>query len=205
MVGLGVSLLTSAGCHSLSTGDNTTRARVAALGEGVVEVAPQQMPERPPINKTTIRPAPAPVWRDAAVEQVYFDAYVDEKGDAYPSGSKYVVRRAGGWNIDALRSPSGAYIPAENVSQVAGAPGSSYTPMVSPGTGIRNAQAAVPAAELVDVAQMEITGLFGPEREAMAKALCPAAKTVLLHPTLGWVIVDRTAVHDNPSLPTGGP
>jgi hypothetical protein len=161
-------------------------------------VSPVQAQPNP---KFTVPAQPVAVWRDAEVEEVFFDAYINERGEAFRPGSKFVVRRPGGWNIDSLRNPGGAYIPTENVGQVAGDPGQVYTPVTSPGTGPRTAEEAIPAADLVDVSQMKITGLFGKNREALAKSQCGPGEVVLSHPQLGWVIIPATAVHDNPALP----
>lgn len=146
---------------------------------------------------------PMPVYHSPKVVKVVVAPYINAKGEAFPETYKYVFADEGGWNIDALRSPDRAYIPAENVLKPKNAPGvlwSSLSPGAAPQAPAAEAQ-GLTARRLFDIDQLHITGFFNRSDESKAKREAeklsekfgPLATS--FDEDLGWILIPQAALN----------
>ena len=174
-----------------------------------VEPALSVLP-RSPINEpqpTTLPQSPMPVWNDAQVVRVDLDAYVNEKGEAYGPSVKYVVKQAGGWNVDALRNPQRSYVPTENMPPIPSKNGFTANPMVAPGApDLSGAQVRPLQASMIqDLGNVRVTGFVERSQESMARALAQNGEVPLFDESLGWILVPQSALVPANQMPASMP
>jgi len=160
-----------------------------------------------PINEprpATLNQSPLPVWNDAQLVRVDLDAYVNEKGEAFGPSVKYVVKQPGGWNVDALRNPTRAYVPTENVPPVPSKSGYTANPLVSPGSAqpagapeVRPIQASL----MQDLSSVRVTGFVERSQEPMARSMAQNGEIPIFDESLGWILVPSSALIPSNQIP----
>jgi len=176
--------------------------------EPALSVLPSQPVKEAPAAK--LPSDPMPVWSDAQVVRVEMDAYVNEKGEAFGPSVKYVVKRPGGWNIDALRKPELSYVPTENVPPIPSRNGFTSNPMVSPGDGV-NSMAADSSVQvrplqpslLQDPSKIRVTGFVERSQEPHARSMAKNGEIPIFDEALGWILVPQTALAPADAFPAG--
>jgi hypothetical protein len=171
------------------------------MANPAVSVEPLGYREAPRVGR--VPQEPIPVIKNPKVVRVYYAPYVNEKGEAFPGGYKYVISEGVSWNMEALRNPDLAYIPAENAEPVPSYQGMNYTPMQQSSTEPAGAPLANTVSPLLmfDMEAAKFSGYVNPEEEDKARALANSNETVLFDPNLGWIIVPKTALRRPGSRP----
>jgi|GEM_PF-1954982 hypothetical protein len=152
----------------------------------------------------TINQSPLPVWNDAQLVRVDLDAYVNEKGEAFGPSVKYVVKQPGGWNVDALRNPTRAYVPSENVPPVPSKNGYTANPMVAPGSAQTPAGPSVrpiQASLIQDLSSVRVTGFVERSQEPLARSMAQNGEIPIFDESLGWILVPSSALVPSNQIP----
>ncbi len=188
-----------AGCaHS-----GSSRVSVATASTAPAPIAVLPRPSTPAVEAVTITDDPLPVYRSPKVVKVTVAPYINAKGEAFPESTKYVFADEGGWNIEALRNPERAYIPADNVLKPRHAPGVEWG-VVSPGSAQVSEFSlnlvSAPVRQLFDLEQVRLTGFFERTDEPRARQEADrlaggTGKGVAVYDQdLGWIIVPESAL-----------
>ena len=182
--------------HGIESLAATPRGSVRPAAS-VVTGQPRLAPAPPPV----LDEQPAPVWKDAEVVAVDMDAYVNERGELIAPSRKWVVRKQGGWNMDAARNPERAYVPSENVPAFPQAP-CSYTPMVSPGSEFaRDTQPTSPKNGIIGLAgvkQVRVLGYVVESDRSKAQTMVQPGEVLVLDKTLGFLAVPQAVLLQTP-------
>jgi hypothetical protein len=206
--------LLSVGCAS-SGDDHPAPPPIPPVTSPSISVNPALNPILPPTDTASVQSTPIPVYNQATVRKVTLDAYVDANGNAYEPQTKYVVVNQGGWNLDALRAPNQAYVPAENTPPVPTAQGASDSPVVSPGPGsiydsapgagdAKTAAAGSSSSVLFAMDNIRITGFVEKSQGKEANALVKPGETLLYDATLGYIIVPSAVLERENAIPPPG-
>ncbi len=174
-----------------------------------IQAAISTLPQTPtgPAVSTTVPTEPLPIWKDAQVTRVELDAYVNENGEAFGPSVKYVVKQAGGWNIDALRNPHRAYVPTENVPPIPSSSGFSANPMIAPGeaatpsTQTPGVVGAVQPSIIQRMTDVRVTGFVEKSQETYARAMAKPGETPLFDEAMGWILVPQSVLVPANQLP----
>jgi len=122
-----------------------------------------------------------PIWKDAIIDEVDLSPYVNEKGELVAASKKYVVRRPGGWNPDAVRNSDHAYIPSENLPSM---PGTHYTPGMAV-TGDTSRPPAQEAWSLASAKDARVTGVLERSQQTVADKMCAKGEVAVWDDSLG--------------------
>jgi hypothetical protein len=204
--------------HARIMGAISVMALVGCASDGEIPAAVQQERIRmatpvvtaaPPPPLQTPKPAapgrPQPVYKNPTLAEVGHDAYVNERGELIPPGTKYVFADAGGWNLNAVRNPGQAYIPPENQVLVPTAPGAGYVPGIASPGAVRQELPSEPRL-LFDLQDVRVTGMISKGDEARARELAGPGETAVFDERMGWVIVPSEVLRGVYNLPSqGGP
>lgn len=145
-----------------------------------------------PARVARISQDPVPVYRSPKVREIKMDAYVNERGEAFPPSVKYVVADPGGWNLEALRNPSVSYVPPENSLDIPSS-GSHYTRMTQSSSG----SAPSPSRFLYDLKDVKVTGFTELGQEARARSMASSSDTAIFDSNLGWILVPKSAIRES--------
>jgi hypothetical protein len=158
-----------------------------ALITPAVKTFPVQAPQPSP-SYTLTSEAPQPIWNPTVIGKVELDAYVDEKGRLFAPSTMYVIRKKGGWNVDAVRGNAG-YVPPENSAKPYNMPGMEW------GTSavVENPQNQPTPVDL-DVSKAKLTGLVDKSAEQAARAMAGRGEIAVYDQRFGWVIVRQADI-----------
>jgi hypothetical protein len=214
---LAYAVVAFSGCTSVSTPKSSAVSIVVepAQNDAVESLAAKQRPsnydrvgapapyrsvQAQPEPRPVVDNRPLPVWNESELVAVEMDAYVNEKGELVEPSRKWVVRKPGGWNVDAARSPERAYIPAANVAPIPQAPGS-YTPYVSPGVSVSSLTPPAPkrgAVDLAGVKNVRVTGFMHQSDRTKAQDMAAPGEVLVFDPALGYLLVPQSVFMQTP-------
>lgn len=145
-----------------------------------------------PVRTARISQDPVPVYHPAKIREVKMDAYINERGEAFPPSVKYVVEDPGGWNMGALRNPQQAYVPPSSALEVPTAPGTKYTGMVqsSDSSGLPKAGSKL----LYNLKDVKITGFTEMSQEARVRGMAGQDEAAIFDTKLGWILVPKSVI-----------
>ena len=145
-----------------------------------------------PVRTARISQDPIPVYHSPKVREIRMDAYVNERGEAFPPSIKYVVEDPGGWNMDALRHPNQAYVPPTAALDVPVAPGMQYTGVYqsSDGSGAPKAGSRL----LYNLKDVKITGFTEMSQEARVRGMANSDEAPIFDAKLGWILVPKSVI-----------
>jgi hypothetical protein len=211
IVVLAIPMILLVGCASAHRKNSrgTSTVSVAAMGIASIPVVPSS--PALPAEKAAVDDAPLPVYTNPRVARVHVAAYINDKGEAFQDTYKYVFVDEGHWNIEALRNPARAYIPAENVLKPQAMPGVIWGTLAPGEIAPAAAPERVPVRQLFDLDQIRITGYFDrtDEPRARQEAQCLGEKfgrpVVVFDDDLGWIIVPQAALNPAIAVSPAGP
>ncbi len=164
-------------------------------------VAVQMAPVDPSLTGANAIPAPqvarsdfagTPVRSLGRVRRINLEPYVDENGNAYGPQVKYVYE-AGGWDMDAVRNPSKAYIPTELQPEV---PQPAAIVVANTGQDIPK----VPTKslrELYNLKDVVVTGFVERSQEPIVREMAAKADKIPYfdeESNLGWLLIPKSAL-----------
>jgi len=168
---------------------------VARMADPVVTEIPITPTEPPRVAR--VPQDPIPVYKPAKIREIQLDAYVNERGEAFPPSTKYVIEDPGGWNMEALRSPQVAYVPPSSSLEIPSAPGLNYTSMTQssadPGPARGNASRL-----LYNLKDVKITGYTEMAQESRARGMASPSEATIFDDKLGWILVPKSVLNATP-------
>lgn len=167
--------------------EQSDHSRMSSPSIQAVPVTPVEAPRVARISQD-----PIPVYQPARVREVRMDAYINERGEAFPPSVKYVVDNPGGWNMDALRNPQQAYVPPSSALQVPTAPGTQYTNIIQSSSEPAGPKQA--GRFLYDLKDVKITGFTEMSQESRARATAGPNDATIYDESLGWVLVPKSVI-----------
>lgn len=181
-------LLTLIGCATKPT-DSPPVPSTGRMSDPVITATAVTPVE--PVRTARISQDPIPVYHPARIREVRMDAYINERGEAFPPSVKYVVDDPGGWNMGALRNPQQAYVPPSSALEVPTAPGTKYTSMVqSSDSGIPKAGSKL----LYNLKDVKITGFTEMSQEARVRGMADPSEAAIFDSKLGWILVPKAVI-----------
>ena len=181
-------LLTGCGSSPVkSNGKTFPQVPATALITPSVKAFPVQAPQPTP-NYHLQTETPQPIWNPTVISRIEVDAYVDEKGRLFPPTSMYVIRKQGGWNLDAVRGNTG-YVPPENSIKPYDMPGTEWGTTAV----VANPQ-NLPSPVELDISKAKLTGIVDKNAEQAARSLAGQNEVAVYDGRFGWVIVKQSDV-----------
>lgn len=182
-----------AACASKEKREEDAMAKLSARMSDPSITAVPITPTEPP-RVARIPQDPIPVYKPAKIRQVTLDAYVNERGEAFPPTTKYVVEDPGGWNMEALRSPQVAYVPPSSSLEIPVAPGMQYTTMNQTVGSQAPPKDANGARFLYNLKDVKITGFTEMSQEGRARSAASPSEATIFDEKLGWVLVPKSVL-----------
>jgi hypothetical protein len=183
-------------CASKEKREEEMLARAAArMADPVVTEIPITPTEPPRVAR--VPQDPVPVYKPAKIREVKMDAYVNERGEAFPPSTKYVIEDPGGWNMEALRSPQVAYVPPSSALEIPVAPGLNYTQMTQSSTSPGPAQGNA-SRLLYNLKDVKITGYTEMAQESRARSMASPSEATIFDDKLGWILVPKSILNATP-------
>lgn len=165
-------------------------ARMADPSISEVPITPTEPP-----RVARVPQDPLPIYKPAKIRQVTLDAYVNERGEAFPPTTKYVVEDPGGWNMEALRSPQVAYVPPASSLEVPVAPGMKYTTMNQTAGNIPQQNPEAGPRFLYNLKDVKITGFTEMSQEGRARSMAGPGEATIYDEKIGWVLVPKSVLN----------
>jgi hypothetical protein len=188
--------LVMSSCASKEKREEEMLARAAArMADPVVTEIPITPTEPPRVAR--VPQDPIPVYKPAKIREVKMDAYVNERGEAFPPSTKYVIEDPGGWNMDALRSPQVAYVPPSSALEIPAAPGLKYTQMTQ-SSAIPGPAQGNPSRLLYNLKDVKITGYTEMAQESRARNMATPSEATIFDDKLGWILVPKSVLNATP-------
>lgn len=164
----------------------------ARMADPVVTEIPITPTEPPRVAR--IPQDPIPVYKPAKIREITMDAYVNERGEAFPPSTKYVIEDPGGWNMDALRSPQVAYVPPSSALEIPSAPGLNYTQMTQ-SSAVPGPAQGNPSRLLYNLKDVKITGYTEMAQESRARSMAAPSEATIFDDKLGWILVPKSVLN----------
>lgn len=192
-------LFITGGCSSSPVKPNGTLPKTPT-GQLIVNPGVRTYPVKQAINPnayTAVTSSPEGVWEPTIISKVYMDAYVDSEGRLVAPTYMYVIKKQGGWNLNAVRE-SNAYIPPDNAAKPYDLPGVSWG-----SSAVYANNETVSPKDLFDIDSVKLTGLVSRADEKAARGMAGAGEVVTFDERVGWVIIPQAQIDGvmNVSMP----
>jgi hypothetical protein len=180
------------GCNSTRSKKPELAAPVMSVQSAPINAAHETDNALPPPRSARSEYAPEPVYNLPRVKVVNLEPYVDEQGNSYGPQIKYVLENPGGWNLDALRNPSKAYVP-QAMSPAVMAPAS----MTVAGSAEATPQNIKTVRDLYNLKDVTVTGFIERGQEPLAREMANRIGKCQLpfyDENLGWLLIPTAAL-----------